>query len=271
RKFEEAEAAFNKVLELEKIDRSEATSELIRIREEAVRQLGYDKQSASAAAAKYNSVHEAIDSVVNCMFNVTRQHNDECDSEDELILNANLNYPSIADKTPNDVTNPFGWKALWVGNLSQNADEAVLQRMFCKYGVLSHCGLYKRPEGAFALVHYDNSESPRRAMAAYQVLILRTNGGCIVIFFQGTVIKGISLGDSQKLILRFRPNRDQKQDKYQERIDTPECYYWRTTGCLRVEDCHYLHIPANKGVDIQPWMITSDGKPRNPNQRITKK
>ncbi|RWS05514.1 tetratricopeptide repeat protein 31-like protein [Dinothrombium tinctorium] len=261
KRFEEAEVAFKKVLELEKHECEEAKSELLRCREEAVRQLGYDKQVAMIAAERCRSVKAAVYAVVNCLVFSTKPNGDplldDIDSEEDLTLNANSNYPREDINQLFDVTNPFGWKALWVGNLSQNADQTYLRELFCKFGVLSHCGLYKRSEGAYALVHYDNPESPRRAVAAYQ----------------GAVIKGISLNDKEKLILRFRPNRDQKKDKYKERLEIGECYYWRTTGCER-ESCHFQHIPANKGVDIQPWMITPDGKPRNRSklqQQILKK
>jgi RNA recognition motif-containing protein len=153
---------------------------------------------------------------------------------------------SLSSTSLASVTNPFGWKALWVGNLGSNTKQDVVQKMFSKFGRLTHCGLYTKADGAFALIHYDNAESPRMAMSEYQ----------------GAVIRGVSLNNKEPLVLRFRPNKDQKKEKYQDRLDIQECYYWRTTGCKRGEGCHFNHIPANQGVDIQPWMLNAEGKPR---------
>lgn len=46
-----------------------------------------------------------------------------------------------------------------------------LKALFLKHGKLQYCGVFKSNTGAgaFALVHYNNSESPRHAMAEYQV------------------------------------------------------------------------------------------------------
>lgn len=44
--------------------------------------------------------------------------------------------------------------------------------MFGHFGQLSYCTMYpveKKPGTAFALVHYDNPDSPSKAMTEYQV------------------------------------------------------------------------------------------------------
>ncbi len=58
--------------------------------------------------------------------------------------------------------------------------------------------------------------------------------------------------NAQGLRIRFRPDKDQR--KPEGKIDTEECYYWRTTGCARGDKCHYKHYQDNEGVDRQPWM-----------------
>ena len=40
---------------------------------------------------------------------------------------------------------------------------------------------------------------------------------------------------------------------HRQRFNGDECYYWRTTGCIFPENCKKLHIPANKGIEYQPW------------------
>lgn len=74
--------------------------------------------------------------------------------------------------TISSVTNPFKWKALWIGNLSSSCPEKLLRTMFGQFGQLTYCSIHpvdKKPGTAFALVHYDNHDSPSRAMSEYQV------------------------------------------------------------------------------------------------------
>lgn len=88
---------------------------------------------------------------------------------------------------------------------------------------------------------------------------------------QGAVFRGVSFNNKEPLLIRFRPNKDQKREKYQDKLDFLECYYWRTTGCFRGDECNFSHVKANKGVDIQPWMLHNDGKtPRSKDNKHTK-
>ena len=197
-------------------------------------------------------------------------------------------------------TNPFGWKALWVGNVSLNAKLDTVTTMFRKFGNLNYCNIFKGNNGGnFILVHYDNSDSPTLAMSKYQVILslfalLMTffvklpklkpfpKGGMtfvihsnlltkimnhLLIGFQGKVIPGVSIADTP-LTIRFRPNKDQKKPNYDQRLESDECYYWRTTGCARGDNCLYKHIQANKGVDKQAWMCNPLRK--NPFQKPQK-
>ena len=36
-------------------------------------------------------------------------------------------------------------------------------------------------------------------------------------------------------------------------VNGDECYFWRTTGCLYGNKCHWKHLPDHKGVDRKPW------------------
>jgi hypothetical protein len=42
-------------------------------------------------------------------------------------------------------------------------------------------------------------------------------------------------------------------DKLTGPVNGNECYFWRTTGCLYGDKCHYEHIKKNKGIDKKPW------------------
>ena len=152
------------------------------------------------------------------------------------------------------MTNAFKWNALWVGNLSSKCDEKLLRSMFGQYGQLSFCSMYpveKKPGTAFALIHYDNHESPSKAMSEYQ----------------GVILRGVSANNKEPLMIRFRPSKDQKKKvggmpgkeplpaatggalgkALAEKVTLEECYYWRTTGCRRGSECAFLHKEKHKG------------------------
>ena len=65
----------------------------------------------------------------------------------------------------------MGWKALWIGNISPLVKEEQLRKMFANFGKLMYLNVFRGTKnGTFALVHYDNSESPLQAMTAYMVI-----------------------------------------------------------------------------------------------------
>ncbi|CAG2171096.1 unnamed protein product [Oppiella nova] len=53
---------------------------------------------------------------------------------------------------------------------------------------------------------------------------------------------------------RVAMSRLQPSNEYYLWKTSGECYFWRTTGCNQYRSCRLKHIPANKGVDLQPWM-----------------
>lgn len=81
------------------------------------------------------------------------------------------------------------------------------------------------------------------------------------------VLKGVSAHNSDPLVIRFRPSKEQKRKAggtpgkepppapsggtvrkvSSEKVPLQECYYWRTTGCRRGSECIYSHIEKHKG------------------------
>ncbi|CAG2109672.1 unnamed protein product, partial [Medioppia subpectinata] len=276
--YHEAEIALKKVLTLE-ADCDEALSELWHVRYGAIVDTGYDTADANLYSSQYDSIDEAL-KALSLKSNEQKQHNysriatkntdnmngnpfgggfgggvrkSNSFSDDDIYVsddeyNAVAREPTFEETSP---TNPFGWKALWVGNVAAEAKLDTVTALFRKFGQLNYCNIFKGTNGgSFILAHYDNSESPRKAMTKYQ----------------GKVIPGISIKE-MPLTIRFRPNKDQKKPNYDHRLESDECYYWRTTGCARGDKCLYKHIQANRGVDKQAWMCNPLKKGLQPFQK----
>jgi tetratricopeptide (TPR) repeat protein len=133
--------------------------------------------------------------------------------------------------------NLFGYKGLWIGNVSPDCKPALLRQIFMRYGPLDYVNVV--PQSYCAFVNYHNHQSPRVAIAA----------------LYGQTVTGVSNG-FRPLVFRFIPSNDQKDLHYMRPYQprgTNECYFWRTTGC-RDFNCPLLHYPVCRGIDFQPWM-----------------
>lgn len=133
--------------------------------------------------------------------------------------------------------NLFGYKGLWIGNVSPNCKVTQLRAIFSRFGPVDYVNVVSNSFCAF--VNYQNTNSPRIAMAN--------------LF--GQIIPGVSNGE-RPLVYRFIPSNDQKDLHFMRPYQpkgTNECYFWRTTGC-KDWNCPLIHYPICRGVDFQPWM-----------------
>lgn len=141
-------------------------------------------------------------------------------------------------------TNLLGFMGLYVGNLSPDLTKEQLEKIFSKYGepVKAH-RLVRSP---VAFIKYENTESPRAAIDD----------------LYGLLLPELTLNQDQPLKLHFDRNDAQLKANYRPtelppEADNGECYGWRTTVCRRGKNCTKKHIPINRGIDFQMWMIKS--------------
>lgn len=168
------------------------------------------------------------------------------------LNNANLiglRFPSPGKNVPphGRATNLLGFMGLYVGNLSPDLTKEQLEKIFSKYGepVKAH-RLIRSP---VAFIKYENTESPRAAIDD----------------LYGLLLPELTLNQDQPLKLHFDRNDAQLKANYRPtdlpKEDNGECYGWRTTVCRRGKSCPKKHIPINRGIDFQMWMIKSSPTP----------
>ena len=130
--------------------------------------------------------------------------------------------------------NLYRFTGIRVRNIYPQVAPKLLEVCAARYGRVVHVEAKERE----AIITYTDSEAPRRAIAD----------------LHDTVVHRVS-NFNERLHVRFAPGSN--QDKYHmrnvRRMDSDECHFFRTTGCLDAA-CRGRHVPFNEGIDLQPWM-----------------
>lgn len=153
--------------------------------------------------------------------------------------------------------------SLWIGNVDSSVTESELVDLFTPFGSLANVRCL--PEKFCAFVNFKLKEDAAKAMHALQGKILEgqrllikypdnPNTAALVIGSKSQTIKV----EPKKVVIVEKPVVVKKKEPIdQSKVSGPvngnECYFWRTTGCLYGDKCHYEHIKKNKGIDKKPW------------------
>ncbi|KAI1283244.1 hypothetical protein HDE_12784 [Halotydeus destructor] len=125
--------------------------------------------------------------------------------------------------------------AIFVFNLSLDATEPRLRRLFSEFGDVGTIAMHRR----CAHVNFYSTESPRDAIFKYHL----------------TPVVGISR-PKEVLYVNFCPRTMEEKARSVSWPDK-ECLYWRTTGCdQRIRICTKNHHPMIRGIDYRPTMDT---------------
>lgn len=170
-----------------------------------------------------------------------------------------ITMPDLLDMDP--VTNPIGFYALNVGNVSHQATRAALVELFSQFGKVEAIfrlkqaidNIENKGNSVAILVQYGDAESPVQAVEALRSAIFRS---------------GITSDVMRPLTLRLTTSQQQKQSKFmaiqqaeQKCIEAGECFEWRSPiGCLD-EECGRLHSRANHRLDSHSffyWLQAQD-------------
>ncbi|CAG2182048.1 unnamed protein product, partial [Oppiella nova] len=161
--YQESELSLKKVLTLEK-DCDEALSELWHVRYGAIVGMGYDTTTANLYSSQYDSIKEALSAlsikgeeqklisrrISADIWNQKSGFADKKDSftdDDIYISDDEYNAVREASFEETSPTNPFGWKALWVGNVALTANLETVTALFRKFGALNYCNIFKGNNG----------------------------------------------------------------------------------------------------------------------------
>lgn len=130
--------------------------------------------------------------------------------------------------------NIYRFTAIRIRNIYPQVQMKLLESLCNRFGKVVDVNVQDRE----AVVSFLDPEAPRRAIAD----------------LNHTFVHRVS-NFSDKLIVRFALgcNQDKFHMRNVRRVDCDECHFFRTTGCPD-KSCPERHVPANEGIDLQPWM-----------------
>ncbi|XP_026215995.1 stress-induced-phosphoprotein 1-like isoform X2 [Anabas testudineus] len=144
--------------------------------------------------------------------------------------------------------------SLWVGNITFEVAEKDLWELFKTFGEIESIRVLH--ERFCAFVNFKNANMAAAALEKLQGVEL--DGSKLVVrypdrwiqrtlpFIQGT---NSGLGSSAE---GTQLNSAATGSKLRSSINGDECFYWRTTGCLYGDRCHFKHISDHQGQDKKP-------------------
>ncbi|XP_041369881.1 uncharacterized protein LOC121383849 [Gigantopelta aegis] len=277
KQFSEAEKSFMQVLKLDK-NCEDAVQELLRVRTHQLTEMGFSRHQAESAIKKYGSVQAALDSLLaGVVADNSLSSEVYMSDEDEFLTTPTpvIPQPTPLQQSPPDgkmdPQNPEGLTALWVGNVLPQVTEKKLTQMFQKYGQVTSVRLL--PEKYCAFINFKFPVSAGKAMQQLQGV--ECEGQRLLIKFpdnpicNGNVMIRKTSQQSQPLHSQHQLLQQQQQQQQPQQssktsgartqqkqsgpVNGDECYFWRTTGCIYGDKCHFKHEPQHKGVDKKPW------------------
>jgi len=245
----EAEEAFNEVLRLDK-DCDEAKEELFAVRLLQIKNMGFNEQAAYAAAIKYDTVHDAIDGLLNGIVSETTLDvvyvSDEEEVDNGVHMQGSLTETDLATNS----SNPKGLLSLWVGNVSESVPEADLKKLFSKYGeVTSLHSLKEKSKGDkyCVFVNFKDKHSPGRAMENLQGHLLY--GLRLKVKFPNS---NLSLNNNVPVKATITGAGAKPINPVKPAPINGECYFWRKQGfCTQGDNCKFKHVKDHKAVDAK--------------------
>ncbi|RWS22056.1 uncharacterized protein B4U80_11713, partial [Leptotrombidium deliense] len=163
RMFSAAETAFLKVIDLEDAHKATATAQLFDVRVQTIVSLGLQNEVAMLKASQFKCVADIYANRESiCSDEITENDTDDMD----------FNSGNAALK----ITNPFGWKVLFVTNVSLVVTTDKFNTLFSKYGNIIQCtkledaGLNRDYSTFF--IQYDNPDSAKNAMIELQGTVI---------------------------------------------------------------------------------------------------
>uniref|UniRef100_A0A1B6EZA7 Uncharacterized protein n=1 Tax=Cuerna arida TaxID=1464854 RepID=A0A1B6EZA7_9HEMI len=171
------------------------------------------------------------------------------------------------NKLCKDPSNPLNCCSLFVCNINKDITYQEMHNLFTKFGKIKSMRLISQPK-CYAFVNYMESTSAGKAMEALQGCRWLDSKRPLIIKYPTNIINSslnklkdpevikkivmppLEVSSKPTVIKQPSVNNCPATAKSRPTPKTEECYFWRTNGCIRGNDCSNLHIPAHKSIDL---------------------
>ncbi|KAK6300870.1 hypothetical protein J4Q44_G00289680 [Coregonus suidteri] len=225
KRYGEAERAMQQVLKLDQ-DCEEASTELFNCKVLQLMDLGFEEGQSVLLLEKFTTVQAAL-------------------GPPEAARVVDLSSPQDSTGSP--------CPSLWVGNVTVDLTEKHIWDLFKTCGEIESIRVLH--ERFCAFVNFKNANMAALALERLQGVELESTR--LVIRYpdhwmqrtppspQRTNPRGLNTSSASQYA-STGPRR-------MAPINGDECFFWRTTGCLYGDKCHFKHKPDQRGRDRKPW------------------
>ncbi|XP_053476958.1 uncharacterized protein si:dkey-33c12.4 isoform X1 [Ictalurus furcatus] len=238
KRYYEASLTYKEVLKLDS-SCTDAAQELMRVQIMQLMDMGYTKEQSSNALIIHGTVEKALEALSGLHGNMAAAHV----HVEEVRVSPERNLqpmkvplrpvPQNPLKVTTAVPATLELFPVWVGDLVPAISELRLHELFGRFGPVHSVKLL--PARRCAFVNYTKKEDCEQA-------IKQMHGFCVA----GTYLV-VRYPDRIHTHLGVSKSATTDAGKLNKFPD--ECYFWRTTGCIKNNRCSYRHVPEHKGID----------------------
>ncbi|XP_052006361.1 tetratricopeptide repeat protein 31-like isoform X2 [Xyrauchen texanus] len=244
KRYFEARLIYNEVLKLDSTCK-DAAEEMMRVQLMQLMEMGFTREQSSNALILHGTIEKALEGFSGVPgfspVHVPRESvfmSQECNPQPPVKfplrpLPQNQHRPNIPVTAPLN-HHPPELFPVWVGDLVPSITEGRIYSLFKSVGPVHSVRVL--PARRCAFVNYTRKEDSETAIQDF-------NGHAI---------------DGRALVVRYPDrkhthlgvSRDASTESPVKAGNQPdECYFWRRTGCIKMDRCTFQHIPENKGID----------------------
>ncbi|KAK2852779.1 hypothetical protein Q7C36_007980 [Tachysurus vachellii] len=235
KRYYEACLTYKEVLKLDS-SCTDAAQELMRVQIMQLMDMGYTREQSSNALIIHGTVEKALEALSGLHGNMAAAKEVRVYPERNtqpakvLLQNVSQNPPKVNTAVPpNRELFP-----VWVGDLVPTLTELRLCELFSNFGPVHSVRLL--PTRRCAFINYTNKENCESAIK--EMNGFRVAGTCLAVRYPDRIHTHLGVS-------KTATTDAGKVNKFPD-----ECYFWRTTGCIKNNRCLYRHVPEHKGIDL---------------------
>ncbi|XP_072533946.1 uncharacterized protein [Salminus brasiliensis] len=243
KRYYDASLIYKEVLKLDS-SCTDAAQELMRVQIMQLMDMGFTREQSSNALIIHGTVAKALEALSGLQgsFAAASMPN-EVSSEEGWVFAERKSHPpkvplrQVSQNQPRVNTavrsTPQELFPIWVGDLVPEISESKIYELFKAIGPVHSVRVLQARRCAF--VNYTNKEHCEKAIRD----------------MHGYAIAGTSLvvRYPDRLHTHLGASKAASTDTGKVNKLPDECYFWRTTGCIKSNRCAYRHVPEHKGID----------------------
>lgn len=243
KRYYDASLTYKEVLKLDS-SCTDAAQELMRVQIMQLMEMGFTREQSSNALIIHGTVEKALEALSGLQGSiVAAPMPSDVSAEEEWEFAERKSQPSkvplrtVSQNQPRPNTavkpTPLELFPIWVGDLVPEISDSDIYELFRVFGPVYHVKVLQSKRCAFVnFTNKDHCEKAIRDMHGYAIA-----GTTLVVRYP------------DRLHSHLGASKAASTDTAKVNKLPDECFFWRTTGCIKSNRCAYRHVPEHKGID----------------------